>query len=51
MSELIKSMKDDEEDEEDEDSKPTEVPLPNVKSDVLEKVIEFCGHYLVRLNV
>jgi Skp1 family, tetramerisation domain len=47
MSELIKSMKDDEEDDDDEDSKPTEVPLPNVKSEVLEKVIEFCEHHLV----
>lgn len=50
MSELIKSMKDDEEDDDDEDAKPTEVPLPNVKSEVLEKVIEFCKHHLVRLT-
>jgi broad-specificity NMP kinase len=49
MSELIKSMKD--EDEEDDDSKPMQVPLPNVKSDVLEKVIEFCQHHLVRRHV
>ncbi|KAG7337594.1 Skp1 family, dimerization domain containing protein [Nitzschia inconspicua] len=46
MSELIKSMKDDDEEDDDEDSKPTEVPLPNVKSEVLEKVIEFCQHHL-----
>jgi S-phase kinase-associated protein 1 len=47
MSELVKSMKDeDDEDEDDEDSKPTEIPLPNVKSDVLKKVIEFCEHHL-----
>lgn len=48
MSELIKSMKDEDDDEDDDDSKPTEVPLPNVKSEVLEKVIEFCQHHLVR---
>ena len=47
MSELVKSMKDeDEEEDEDEDAKPTEIPLPNVKSDVLKKVIEFCEHHL-----
>eukprot|EP00522_Entomoneis_paludosa_P017034 CAMPEP_0172439118 /NCGR_PEP_ID=MMETSP1065-20121228/203_1 /TAXON_ID=265537 /ORGANISM="Amphiprora paludosa, Strain CCMP125" /LENGTH=167 /DNA_ID=CAMNT_0013187751 /DNA_START=27 /DNA_END=530 /DNA_ORIENTATION=+ len=43
MSELVKSMMD--EDAEDEGSS-MEIPLPNVKSEVLEKVIEFCQHHL-----
>mmetsp|Transcript_19900 Transcript_19900/g.37733 ORF Transcript_19900/g.37733 Transcript_19900/m.37733 type:complete len:168 (-) Transcript_19900:206-709(-) len=43
MSELVKSMMD--EDAED-DSKDIEIPLPNVKSQVLQKVIEFCEHHL-----
>ncbi|CAB9514571.1 phase kinase-associated protein 1 [Seminavis robusta] len=42
MSELVKSMMD--EDAEEEDIK--EIPLPNVKSQVLHKVIEFCEHHL-----
>ena len=42
MSELVKSMMD--EDGEDDDIK--EIPLPNVKSQVLRKVIEFCEHHL-----
>lgn len=60
MSELVKSMMEDkEEDEEDDDDdddeegegstkekKTTEIPLPNVKSEVLKKVIEFCVHHL-----
>lgn len=40
MSELVKSMMD----EDDDDVK--EIPLPNVKSQVLHKVIEFCEHHL-----
>ena len=43
MSELVKSMMDD---DGDEDDGPTEMPLPNVKAGVLKKVIEFCEHYL-----
>lgn len=39
MSELVKSMMDDDEDEK-------EIPLPNVKAQVLRKVIEFCEHHL-----
>ena len=47
MSELVKSMKDEDgEDDDDEDDKATEIPLPNVKSEVLKKVIEFCEHHL-----
>ena len=41
MSELVKSMMD-----EDGDEGVTEIPLPNVKSQVLRKVIEFCEHHL-----
>lgn len=37
--------KKDEENEEDE-SRSIEIPLPNVKSEVLRKVIEFCEHHL-----
>eukprot|EP00544_Gedaniella_sp_CCMP2646_P007951 CAMPEP_0202486794 /NCGR_PEP_ID=MMETSP1361-20130828/5266_1 /ASSEMBLY_ACC=CAM_ASM_000849 /TAXON_ID=210615 /ORGANISM="Staurosira complex sp., Strain CCMP2646" /LENGTH=165 /DNA_ID=CAMNT_0049116031 /DNA_START=91 /DNA_END=588 /DNA_ORIENTATION=+ len=40
MSELVKSMMD----EDNEDDTP-EIPLPNVKADVLKKVIEFCEHH------
>jgi len=58
MSELVKSMmedKDEDEDDDDDDDddddkkgsgKTTEIPLPNVKSEVLKKVIEFCEHHL-----
>ena len=45
MSELVKSMMDDEGDD-GGSSGPTEMPLPNVKSPVLRKVIEFCEHHL-----
>jgi S-phase kinase-associated protein 1 len=30
----------------DEDSETIEIPLPNVKSQVLEKVIQFCRHHI-----
>lgn len=50
MSELVKSMMDDNEDDDDDDGdeneKSTEIPLPNVKSNVLQKVIEFCEQHL-----
>lgn len=52
MSELVKSMMEDKEEDEDDDDdddgkdKTTEIPLPNVKSEVLKKVIEFCEHHL-----
>ena len=45
MSELVKSMMDEDEDDDNEDA-PTEIPLPNVKAAVLRKVIEFCEHHL-----
>lgn len=41
MSELVKTMID--EDQDDEEAQ--EIPLPNVKSSILAKVIEFCHHY------
>mmetsp|Transcript_3906 Transcript_3906/g.5819 ORF Transcript_3906/g.5819 Transcript_3906/m.5819 type:complete len:167 (-) Transcript_3906:863-1363(-) len=40
MSELVKTMIDDEGDED-----VQEIPLPNVKASVLQKVIDFCTHY------
>ncbi|GKY92862.1 hypothetical protein MPSEU_000255500 [Mayamaea pseudoterrestris] len=44
MSELVKSTITDNEDE--DESVTPEIPLPNVKSQVLQKVIEFCEHHL-----
>ena len=40
MSELVKTMIPDDDDEEQQ-----EIPLPNVKSQILGKVMEFCKHY------
>jgi len=42
MSELVKTMIDD---DTSADDGPQEVPLPNVKNNVLAKVIEFCRHH------
>lgn len=42
MSELCKTMIDEETDDSNETQ---EIPLPNVKNNVLSKVIEFCQHY------
>jgi len=41
MSQLVTNMID--EDQDDEESQ--EIPLPNVKSAILAKVIEYCHHY------
>jgi S-phase kinase-associated protein 1 len=38
LSELVKGMVDD-------DAETPEIPLPNVKSSILAKVIEFCQYY------
>lgn len=35
----------DQEDDDDDGEDAVEIPLPNVKSPVLEKVIEYCTHY------
>jgi S-phase kinase-associated protein 1 len=45
MSELVKTMLiDGDDDDEDEDENEQEIPLPNVKSAVLAKVVEFCNY-------
>jgi S-phase kinase-associated protein 1 len=41
MSELVKTMIE----EEEEGDEAQEIPLPNVKTAVLSKVMEFCKHY------
>jgi len=41
MSVLIKEMLAD-----DEDDETSEIPLPNVQKEVLEKVVEFCKHHV-----
>jgi S-phase kinase-associated protein 1 len=41
MSELVKTMIDDDQ----EEDEAQEIPLPNVKSAILAKVIEFAQHY------
>lgn len=43
MSELVKTMIDGDQD----DEEAQEIPLPNVKSSILAKVIEFAHHYRV----
>mmetsp|Transcript_14785 Transcript_14785/g.19414 ORF Transcript_14785/g.19414 Transcript_14785/m.19414 type:complete len:172 (+) Transcript_14785:89-604(+) len=42
MSKLVETTVDDDVDDEDETQ---EIPLPNVKAAVLQKVIEYCSHY------
>lgn len=42
MSELVKTMIDEDQD----DDEAQEIPLPNVKSSILAKVIEFANQYV-----
>lgn len=47
MSVLVKEMLDEGGDEDDEDGEDSnEIPLPNVKKEILDKVIEFCTHHV-----
>jgi S-phase kinase-associated protein 1 len=41
LSQLVKTMIDDDQD----DEEAQEIPLPNVKSAILAKIVEFCHHY------
>lgn len=48
LSVLVKTMitKDDSSENDSDDESPMRVPLPNVDSDVLEKIIAFCKHHV-----
>ncbi len=43
LSVVIKNLIEEDQDEEDDEEK--EIPLPNVKTPILAKVIDFCQHY------
>lgn len=46
MSELIKGTMGEDENDDDDDNH-MDIPLPNVKADVLQKVIDYCKHYIL----
>ena len=46
MSELVLTMLTDGDDEEDGEETIQEIPLPNIKSTVLAKVVEFCNYHV-----
>ena len=45
MSELVKTMINNDDDDDDDEEQEQEIPLVNVKSKVLGKVIEFCKYH------
>ncbi len=45
LSNLVVTTLGEEDGDDDDDDDTIEIPLPNVKSTVLAKVIEYCTHY------
>ena len=45
LSNLVATTLGEEDDDDDEEHVVVEIPLPNVKTVVLAKVIEYCTHY------
>lgn len=46
MSKLIQEMLNEDEDDDDDDNNDVDIPLPNVHSKELEKVIEYCTYHV-----